>query len=137
MISYLFVLNGRVSHFPILGKNFPQFHLIIIRECLQNSIALILRYFYNFPLIPFIQTPLTALIYTNTHTHIHTHTHTYTHREYFPQYLIIKECLVFVQYRFSSITFSMNIPVFSSFTIKRIFLDILKFSKGKFSHMRC
>ena len=37
-----------VSNFPILGKNFPESHLIIITESLQNNITHILRYFNNF-----------------------------------------------------------------------------------------
>ena len=40
-----------MSLFPILGKNLLQFHLIIIRECPQNNITHILRYFNNFSLI--------------------------------------------------------------------------------------
>ena len=40
-----------VSHFPILGKNFPQSHLIIIIACPQSHITHILRYLINFPLI--------------------------------------------------------------------------------------
>ena len=39
---------------PILGKNFPQFHLIIIKEYSPKNITNKLRYFSNFPLIPFI-----------------------------------------------------------------------------------
>ena len=42
----MFLIVG-VSHFPILGKNFPQFYLMIVRECLQNNITHILKYFNN------------------------------------------------------------------------------------------
>ena len=54
-ISYFFVLIVGISHFCMLGKNFPQSHLIIvIRECPQNDSTHILRYFNNFSMIPFI-----------------------------------------------------------------------------------
>ena len=49
-----FPLIVGVSHFPILRKNFPQSHLIIIRECPENNSTHILRYFNKFPLVPFI-----------------------------------------------------------------------------------
>ena len=42
-----------MNHFSILGKNFPQSHLIIVREYPQNNVTHILRYFNNFPQIPF------------------------------------------------------------------------------------
>ena len=54
-ISYFFVLIVGVSYFPILGKNFPQSHLVfIIREYTQNNITHILRYFNNLSVILFI-----------------------------------------------------------------------------------
>ena len=54
-MSYFFVFIVGVSHFPMLGKNFPHSHLIIIiRGCPQNNITHILRYFNNFSMIPFI-----------------------------------------------------------------------------------
>ena len=37
-VTFLSLVVG-VSHFSILGKNFPQSHLIIIRECPQNNIT--------------------------------------------------------------------------------------------------
>ena len=49
-VTYLFLIVGE-SQFPILRKNFPQSHLIIIKECPQNNITHILRYFNNFSLI--------------------------------------------------------------------------------------
>ena len=52
-VIFLSLVVG-VSHFPISGKNFPLSHLIIIRDCPQNNITHILRYFNNFLLIPFI-----------------------------------------------------------------------------------
>ena len=124
MISYLFVLNGRVSHFPILGKNFPQFHLIIIRECPQNSITLILRYFYNFSLIPFIQTPLTALIYSHTHTHTHTWTHIHTQRVLSPifnnkrvlSFYAVQILQHHFQYEYTSLFLFYNKTYFSKYT---------------------
>ena len=44
----------RMSYFAILGESYPQSHLIIIRECLQNQITHIFTYFNNFHLIPFL-----------------------------------------------------------------------------------
>ena len=49
-ITYLFLIVGE-SQFPILRKNFPQSHLIILKEYPQNNITYILRYFNNFSLI--------------------------------------------------------------------------------------
>lgn len=54
----------RVSPFLIFGKNFPQLHLIIIKNCLQNNFTNIFRNFSYFLLIPFIQRlPFVCLIF--------------------------------------------------------------------------
>ena len=53
-LKFFLSLIVRVGHFPILGKNFPQTHSIIVRERPQNNIIHKLRYFSNFPLTPFI-----------------------------------------------------------------------------------
>ena len=50
---YSLSLIVEVSHFPMLGKNFHRSNLVIIRECPQNNVIHILRYFKNSPLIPF------------------------------------------------------------------------------------
>ena len=47
-----------VDNFAILGKKFPQWHLIILRQCAQNSIASILKHFNNFPFIPLSRIPI-------------------------------------------------------------------------------
>ena len=50
----LLSLNVEVSHFPILGKNFSQSHVIITREYSQSNNTHVLIYFNNFILNPCI-----------------------------------------------------------------------------------
>ena len=39
-----FTLIAGVSHFPILGKNFPQSHLVIIKKYPENNIIILATY---------------------------------------------------------------------------------------------
>ena len=52
-MTFLSLVAG-VGHFAIVGKNFSQSHLIIIRKSPRNNITHILHYFNNFSVIPFI-----------------------------------------------------------------------------------
>ena len=52
--TFLSLIVG-ISHFSILWKNLHRSHLIVISECPQTTLYThILRYFNNFPLIPFV-----------------------------------------------------------------------------------
>ena len=110
-----------VSHLRMLGKSFPQSHLtiIIIRECPQNNSTHILRYFNNFSMIPFIQTPFTPLP-----------THLFTNTSIMKDKKVLSFSLLMLD-KFLS-TFSIGISVFFSNAINCILLNILTFLKGKF-----
>ena len=62
--TYLFLIVAE-NQFPILRKNFPQSHLIITREYPQNNIIHILRYFNNFPLFHYFDTPQPSTLHTD------------------------------------------------------------------------
>ena len=113
-LSYFLFSIAGVNHFPILGKTFPQFYLIIIRECLQNNITHVLKYFIN----------LHDFIYLDPYHLIH-----------IPTPRVLSFALLKL-HNFFIITFSINISVFFYYTIKCILQSMLKFLKENFNHMR-
>ena len=119
-ISYFFVLYCKGESFSYFREKLPSISCNFFNRNSAKNIIHILIYFNNFPLIPFIKTPLPPHLFSST--------------SMIKDKRVLRFCAK-SQYKFFTINFSINISVFVSYK-KCIPLNILKFLKGKFNHMK-
>ena len=120
-----------MKHFPVLVKNFPQPHLIFIRECPQNNITYIWGYFNGFPLNPFKHlwlpppTPLPPPFHTHTRTNL------------FPNNLVIKDKEYCVNGKKTGRTYSLSSLLVSIYQSKHIEVFVKKIQLHEITKCLC